>query len=334
MKRKIKRRKNKQRKILIIGSLSMLLFLCVGYAAFSTNLSLTAKGNIKELRGAEYLRKVCNQTSGDGLYKDIYEEGRCVYKGANPNNYINFNNELWRIISVEKDNNLKIIKEESFGPMSYDGSSTDNRYNENNTYCTLSSGGANYSCNVWGGVSGNFVNKNFSGTVNEDADLNIYLNNTYYNSLTEEAKNEIQIHDFQMDGKADKGTVQNYITNTNKYFWYGNIGLIDIADWFKASNNPNCTLSNSDWCPMSNYNREDYECSYDNYLYKNNQFWTINPNNNSVRYLLVVGSYGCIGNASSTVSYDVYVRPVVFLKENIKLQGKGTLEDPYKIKKV
>ncbi|CCY47181.1 pF03382 family protein [Firmicutes bacterium CAG:822] len=42
------RRKRKNNKIIIIGSLSLLLCLCVGYAAFSTNLTITAKGNIKE----------------------------------------------------------------------------------------------------------------------------------------------------------------------------------------------------------------------------------------------------------------------------------------------
>ena len=41
-------RRKKQKKILIIGTMSLLLFLCVGYAAFSTNLSITATGNIKE----------------------------------------------------------------------------------------------------------------------------------------------------------------------------------------------------------------------------------------------------------------------------------------------
>lgn len=62
MKRRIKRRKNKQRKILIIGSLSILLFLCVGYAAFSTNLSLTAKGNIKDIN-----EEVDSKVPQDGL---------------------------------------------------------------------------------------------------------------------------------------------------------------------------------------------------------------------------------------------------------------------------
>lgn len=44
---------------------------------------------------------------GDGLYEDNYEEGRYVYKGTDPNNYIAFNNNTWRIISLESDGTLK-----------------------------------------------------------------------------------------------------------------------------------------------------------------------------------------------------------------------------------
>ena len=60
-------------------------------------------------------------TSGDGLYKDEYED-RYFYKGANPNNYINFNNSLWRIISVENDGTIKIMKNENIGEMAWDTS--------------------------------------------------------------------------------------------------------------------------------------------------------------------------------------------------------------------
>ena len=51
-------------------------------------------------------------TSGDGIYKDEYESGRCVYRGENPNNYIRFNNELWRIIAREADGAYKIVRNE------------------------------------------------------------------------------------------------------------------------------------------------------------------------------------------------------------------------------
>ncbi len=41
-----KRRKNKQTKFIIFASLSLLFILTVGYAAFSTNLNIAAKGNV------------------------------------------------------------------------------------------------------------------------------------------------------------------------------------------------------------------------------------------------------------------------------------------------
>ena len=49
-------------------------------------------------------------TTGDGLYVDSTETGRYIYRGANPNNYITFNDEEWRIVSVETDGTLKIVK--------------------------------------------------------------------------------------------------------------------------------------------------------------------------------------------------------------------------------
>ena len=54
--RKIKRtrRKNQKKKIIIV-TLSLLLILTVGYAAFSTNLNITAKGNIKEYTAEDYV---------------------------------------------------------------------------------------------------------------------------------------------------------------------------------------------------------------------------------------------------------------------------------------
>lgn len=73
-----KYRRKKQNKKIIITSLSLLLFLCVGYAAFQTNLSIIAKGNIKQKKGYEILQELCNTETGDGLYKDIYENNRCI----------------------------------------------------------------------------------------------------------------------------------------------------------------------------------------------------------------------------------------------------------------
>lgn len=326
----MRKRKIKKQKKIIALSIIVLCAMVSGYAAFSTNLNLKAKGNIKEITMADKLRKTCNTSSDNGLYEDIYEENRCIYRGENPNNYLIFNDELWRIIALENDDTIKIIRSNSLGAREYDGSASNNRYNENNSYCTLDSNGANYSCNVWSAISGNYINGNYSGTVTEDADLNIYLNNEYYNSLNENAKEKIKIHNFKIGGLPNSATFQNYLNADNTYTWTGKIGLINLSDWFKASLNSNCTTTNSDWCPLNNYNRNDYECSFDNYLFNSEQTWSMNPNNLSTRYILIIGSYGCIGNASASVSDLVYVRPVVFLKNNVKvIKGSGTQNNPY-----
>ena len=46
--RKTRREKRKQKKIVVISALCLFLLITVGYAAFSTNLSITAKGNVKD----------------------------------------------------------------------------------------------------------------------------------------------------------------------------------------------------------------------------------------------------------------------------------------------
>ena len=56
----MRRKRRRQKKTIIILSLSLLMVITVGYAAFSTNLSITAKGNIKEFTIEDYVK--------DGLF--------------------------------------------------------------------------------------------------------------------------------------------------------------------------------------------------------------------------------------------------------------------------
>ncbi|MEI3508910.1 MAG: hypothetical protein V8R01_07475 [Bacilli bacterium] len=141
-------------------------------------------------------------TSGDGLYEDTYEPGRYVYKGANPNNYITFNNEEWRIIAVEADGTLKIMKNDKLPTnMFFDKSNV-----RNEEYCSYPA----YGCNVWGNKNTmlNSMGNNIEEMANElstgekhplpqkEATLNTYLNTTYYNSLAANAKSKIDSHLF------------------------------------------------------------------------------------------------------------------------------------------
>ena len=91
--------------------------------------------------------------SGEGLYADEYEDGKYTYKGVNPNNYVTFNNERWRIISINSDGTIKIMRDASIGYIAWDSSGSNN----------------------W----------------NLPATLNTYLNGDYYNSLTSTAQSQI-----------------------------------------------------------------------------------------------------------------------------------------------
>ena len=64
-----KRRKNNQTKLIMITSLSLLFILTVGYAAFSTNINITAKGNIKE---KSRVIKSYTKTSKEDFHSDYY----------------------------------------------------------------------------------------------------------------------------------------------------------------------------------------------------------------------------------------------------------------------
>ena len=84
----------------------------VSYSNGTSGLkSINVQGAIDELY------KTCTQTAAEKLIeegkleKDQYE-CRYFYKGKNSNNYITFNGEQagWRIISVECDGTIKIVK--------------------------------------------------------------------------------------------------------------------------------------------------------------------------------------------------------------------------------
>lgn len=113
-KRKFKNQKYKQKKIIIIGSLSLLLFLCIGYAAFNIQLSLRAKGNIK-IRRDYYVSNNGNDESGYGSKEKPYKTIQKAYDMAPTNTqvtiYIMSNLTVASTVNFDKD---KIIKLTSY----------------------------------------------------------------------------------------------------------------------------------------------------------------------------------------------------------------------------
>ena len=290
-----RRKGKKQRKIIIITSLSLLFLLTCGYAAFQTNLNITAKGNIlqKEITINELKNKIV--TSGDGLYKDIYEEDRYVYKGNNPDNYIELDDSLWRVLAIESDGTLKIIKKDSVANMLWD------------------TGVGTWGYNNWA----------------RPAVINSFLNNDFYNLLSDDFKSLIQGHKWYTGAATHDNTdLAKQIEEEKSIIWEGNVGLISVSDYIKANSNINR-------CGNFHLNNTNYEiCSQTNFLIQPERFWTITAydkiilNSSSVVYR--IGATG--GISSESAGYNTSdVFPAMYLNSNIKLNGSGTETNPYKI---
>ena len=332
-----RRQMKKQKRIIIISSLCLLLCLCVGYAAFQTTLTLKAKGNIKEMPNCEMGGiKVNTVTDGDGLYKDIYEEERCVYRGKDPDNYIMFNDELWRIIAKEADGTYKIIRNDVLSNRAYD--EANHRSTANNTYCTRPSTG----CGVFAAVSGEFSSPSGSqkGTVTEDSSIKIYLNEDYYeNNINETAKEQMTSHTFNIGAverlsSSSADSISKNIAGEKMYQWTGNVGLANVSDILRASTNPLCTSA------TTSYNGTN-ECNSNYLLDKGTaselRYRTINASSNESGYAsdnawsgTVDSSYAYVYGSTASNSY-VAPRPVIFLKSDTTLSGLGTKESPFTI---
>ena len=151
--------------------------------------------------GDQILDNVDIVTSGDGLYEDEYEEGRFIFKGGNPNNYITFNNEKagWRIISVEPDKTIKIMKIASI-----ENEFWDNTYND------------------W----------------TRPATVNAYLNVTYYNGLNETTKNQIVASNFSIGAVTHKNkSMSMQVSEENSNKWYGNVALPTASEYIRTNSN-------------------------------------------------------------------------------------------------
>ena len=289
-------------------------------------------------------------SSGDGLYEDQYENGRYIYRGQSPNNYVQFNNELWRIIAKETDGTYKIIRDEllpqneGYTMMAFD--TVGYRSYENNTYCWELKEGGWTSCGVYGKVSGTYqrTDGKLSGTVTEDSSIADYLNGEYYNELTEIARAQIQQHVYYIGpvehyDQTGNDSISKNIAEEKMNTWTGNIGLVNVSDVLKASTNPACISATDQLNQMNNSGISTCNSNYLVDLPDQTVYWTINnavwESVNDSDYVWEVGQAeslaGLAFNAADSVDF-VGARPVLYLRSNIQFtSGNGTKSQPFQI---
>ena len=329
--RKIRRKREKRkRNIVIISVFAFLIIMTGGYAAFNTNISLHAKGNILcKGKSAKEIMEKNLVTDGSGIYKDSYEDGRYVYRGAEVNNYINFNDELWRIIAVEVNGTLKIIRWESIGQMSFD-----NKGHRTTGYCAYSG----TSCNVWAATANMvgspevFTGDSASGVVEADSNLNDYLNNTYYYTLSNDAQKLVVNYDYNIGGvsytnvKSTSYTMSQQLEDEAKYKWNGKVALINLSDFIRSNSN------NENYCDRSYGSHENNYvttgCLNTTWIRSNQSIgWTLTS------YSITTHSVWSLENYESGVDGNMTenVFPLVHLTSELKLCGLGTESNPYEL---
>lgn len=108
-----RKRKTKNKKIIII-SITLLLFITIGYAAFSTNLSLTAKGNIQP-RNNLYVSSNGSDTTGNGTKEKPYLTVQKAYDSAweNATIWIMDNITIDKTVQFNQDKNITLTSEEN-----------------------------------------------------------------------------------------------------------------------------------------------------------------------------------------------------------------------------
>lgn len=318
---------------------SLLLIMTVGYAAMQTNLEIKAKGNVvkKTTAGSDLVDMAGIVNSGDGLYKDVYEENVYTYRGTSPNNYVIFNDELWRIISVNtSDNTIKIIRNEILEDRAFDTAS--GRYQGDNGYCNDDY----YGCNIWGSIS-TLYDTNLSpittlvreveGTEyvlpNREATLNIYLNETYYNDLLNTSAKVMIIDNKYKVGSLssqNSGTLSIDLNNAKQVIWKGEIALIDATEYVRASTNSSCTSMSSAF----------EKCAVNNWMHINYEYWTISPSGDyfTSYFVLYISEKGQVSpnNAYAYAYAKRGIRPVLTLSPEVQItSGDGSESSPFEL---
>jgi len=300
----------------------------------------------------------------NGLTKDNTIDQNIRYSGSNPNNYVYFNDELWRIIGVfdvaKEDGGtttkrIKLVRNESLITASWDSSASnvnkgwginqwgESTYNDGSVYegadiMRLLNGyyiGKNgETCKYCNSTKQNVCNEdctnnittlsNTSLTMVDDALWNIGATN--YNDLLP-ANTLYEGERSNTSGKIctlDDQYCSDLVNRTTK--WKGKIALIYASDYAYASGEQSC---------LYDVRGEESTCNLENWLQvktSGDEYWTLAPQSsseNSYR-IWVIGNTKKLEYDNVSDVYKIF--PSLYLKSSVKIiSGDGTQNNPYKL---
>ncbi len=329
--------KHKQKRIIIVSILLVVISITTVYAATIISSSDVTYDNTKSkspsnnVQGAiddlytkvgsgslgttsinfvNYLIDLAKTDTTNLAYDDTADKN-LRYIGSNPNNYVSFNGELWRIIGVMNNvkdasgtstSRIKLIRDESIGNLAWD-TNNKNDWSTSSLQKLLN--------------SGDYYNR---------------VNSYSSTGLTSEAKSMISNITWNLGGNATSAVTASafYIKERGTTVYSGHsvkstgyVGLMYASDYGYAVGTENrsaCLAKN-----LGKYNSD--ACYTNNWLYNGNNNWTLSPFSDLVNYVFYVAG-GYVLHVNSTITSGVH--PVIYLKTDIKkTNGTGTKENPY-----
>ena len=285
------------------------------------NVNYTEKDSVTYLNN--YIIGLAGQTQGTG---QVVNENGYRYEGKNPNNYIWFNNELWRIIGVFDEsshgqsgqNLVKIIRNDSIGGLAWDKSNTNDWTQAslmnllNGAYLNSENGTGGEYCYGYSTTVGANCDYTESG-INDTyrpmiENVTWYLGGSSTNSATAEAFYGYERGDTVYSGRP---------TSTTGY-----IGLMYPSDYGYSVLSSSCARTTN----LGSYNNAT--CAGQSWLYGQGYEWTITPNSSNSYRVFLVFRYGNLINNDASIGYAA--RPVLYLDSSVYvIDGTGTQSDPY-----
>ena len=271
----------------------------------------------------EYIISLAGTTQGTG---QVVNEKGYRYEGKNPNNYIWFNNEYWRIIGVfdsashgvSGKNLVKIIRADVLDGLAWHKSDT-NDWTASSLKSLLN--GAYYNAQD-GTSSGYCYGYSTTATANCDytkrgiqsgyrgmiANVTWHLGGYSGTSATAEAFYEYERGTTVYSGRP---------TSTTGY-----IGLMYPSDYGYSVLSSSCTRTTN----LGSYNSA--KCAGQSWLYGKGYEWTLTPYSSYSSYVFTLGNYGYLGNYNANIGCGS--RPVLYLDASVyKIDGDGSLNNPY-----
>ncbi|MGN1379733.1 MAG: hypothetical protein ACI4XR_05035 [Bacilli bacterium] len=293
-----------------------------------TNINAISNLDFTQISNPTLLSTVASTTgtSGNGTITESTHGHR--YQGNNPDNYVWFNDEMWRIIGyvpvcltsgcTSTENRVKIIRNSSIGALVYkantatDSTWTDSTMQKLLNTCYLGkvsdtdSTCASYCYSYYSSSQKPVAKCDYTNIGIDESDYYGSMIESVYWNVGEPSSSGYVNADDQYTKE-----IASYTSSTSK------IGLMYASDWGYAIEEFTGVLGSAG-------SPDDYMDK--NWLFSNGHEWTMSAYSSS--HLLRVNFSGYL--VSQYSSYGCAARPVLYLKSNVYVvSGSGSEADPY-----